>query len=107
MTAQWDGLGEENVTNSYSYTAGTGRNLTQISHNGTNYNIEYDEFNNKTNTLVGNQSLAQYSYDSNNGILQSVTYGNGNAITDQNYVGNLSPFRHCEFYFDICIVFGL
>ncbi|MCQ4021800.1 RHS repeat domain-containing protein [Ruminococcus sp. zg-924] len=74
-------MGEENVTNSYSYTAGTGRNLTQISHNGTNYNIEYDKFNNKTNTLVGNQSLAQYSYDTNNGILQSVTYGNGNTVS--------------------------
>ncbi len=81
VTAKWDSYEDEYATNSYSYTAGTGRNLTQISHNGTNYNIEYDKFNNKTNSLVGNQSLAQYSYDSNNGILQSVTYGNGNTVS--------------------------
>ena len=81
VTAEWDSYEDEYATNSYSYTAGTGRNLTQISHNGTNYNIEYDKFNNKTNSLVGNQSLAQYSYDSNNGILQSVTYGNGNTVS--------------------------
>ncbi len=91
VTAKWNGLGEENVTNTYSYTPTTGRNLTQISHNGTNYNIEYDAFNNKTNTLVGNQSLAQYNYDSNNGILQSVTYGNGNTISyAYNNYGNTS-----------------
>ena len=94
VSSNWDCY-DEDVTNTYEYTAGTSRNLTQINHNGTSYGIEYDEFNNKTNTLVGSQSLARYDYDSNNGILQSITYGNGNTVSySYGDYGNISEQKY-------------
>ena len=69
------------VSNSYTYTTGTNRNLTKITHNGTEYNIEYDAYNNKTASKVGSKLLARNSYGANNGLLSSVTYGTGRYVT--------------------------
>lgn len=45
--------------------------------------------------MLGNQSLAQYNYDTNNGILQSVTYGNGNTISyEYSDFGNTSTQKY-------------
>ena len=42
---------------------------------------------------------AKYAYDSW-GNVTSITDGNGNAITDQNHIGNLNPFRYRGYYMD-------
>ena len=48
----------------------------------------------------GNGDLtAKYTYDSW-GNVTSITDGNGNAITDQNHIGNLNPFRYRGYYMD-------
>ena len=67
------------VMNQYVYDA-TGKNLIRIGHNGTNYGITYDKFNNKTKTMVGSQTLATYTYGANNGLLQKQTYGTGQYV---------------------------
>ena len=76
-------LEEEGYTasNTYAYTAETSRNLEKITHNGTEYNIEYDAYNNKTASRVGGRLLARNSYHANNGLLSSVTYGTGRYVT--------------------------
>lgn len=64
----------------YSYSDDS-KYLETISHNGTNYNLEYDKFGNKTDSKVGTQSLASYTYNSNNGSLTNSTYGNGQTVS--------------------------
>ena len=69
-----------NISNIISGTisAGNAVNHTHgITHAGTTYSFEYDEFANRTKTKVGNRTLATYNYASNNGYLQGMTYGNG------------------------------
>lgn len=73
----------QTYTVGYSYSA-DGTQLDTITHNGTNYNLEYNQFGDKTNSFVGNQSLASYSYNSHNGALISSTYGT-NASVEYTY----------------------
>ena len=68
------------VSNQYTYTSGTNRNLLEISHNGTTYSLNYDVYNNKTKTMVGTQTLATFAYGANNGLLQRQTYGTGQYV---------------------------
>ena len=65
------------IENSYLYDAGD--RLSKISHNGFDYLFGYTEFGLLESIKVGNQSLINYSYDSN-GILTKAQYGNGQAI---------------------------
>ncbi len=55
--------------------------LQKITKRGTEYNLEYDEFGNKTDSKVGTQSLASYNYNANNGSMTSSTYGTGQTVS--------------------------
>lgn len=77
--SQTDSNEDITLSNGYGYSS-TGKLLTQISRNGTNYNIEYDKFNNVTANKVGNQVLTSFDYGNNNGLLQKITYGTGQTI---------------------------
>ncbi|MGM9666213.1 MAG: hypothetical protein ACI3XX_06715, partial [Eubacteriales bacterium] len=45
------------------------------------YSFEYDKYGNITSVKIGNQSLSSYEYQSNNGHLNKMTYGNGVEVT--------------------------
>ena len=69
-----------NLTNGNAMTANytyLHDRITSISHNGTTYNYEYDEFGNQTAVKVGTQSLVSYEYESDKQTIDSITYGNG------------------------------
>ena len=66
---------------SVEYTYDDFGKLTGISHEGTSYSFGYDKFNNRTTTAVGNRVLSTNTYDSNNGNLLQMTYGNGDYVT--------------------------
>ena len=78
----------EEVSNTFGYDIHT---LNRITHNGFNYNYDYDEFGNESNVKVGNTSLLSKSYNTNNGEISRVTYGNGdyNTYTYDKY-GNVA-----------------
>ena len=59
-------------TASYDYSTGTYKYLTGITHAGTRYSLEYDQFGNNTASKVGSQTLAANTYGANNGLLQSI-----------------------------------
>ncbi len=69
--------------------------IISISHNGTTYNYEYDEFGNQTAVKVGTQSLVSYGYKSDKQTVNSITYGNGFVI---NYTfdseGNITKIKY-------------
>ena len=72
-----------------------GKYLSRINHNNTDYNIEYDEFGNKIDSKVDNQSLADYSYNSNNGALIGSEYGTGQSISySYGPYGNVSSQKY-------------
>ena len=58
----------------YTYSGGL---LSSIRTESTDYILSYDVFGNNTEIKAGNYELASYTYNSNNGKLSSVTYGNG------------------------------
>ena len=76
---QSDSSGNE-YSIAYSYSSKS-KLLEKISRDGTDYSIKYDEFGNKIDSKVGSQSLASYSYGSNNGPLLSLTYGTGQNVS--------------------------
>lgn len=90
---QTDDYGDT-YTMSYMYSDDS-KQLKKISRNSTDYNIEYDQYGNKTDSKVGTQSLANYTYNSGNGALISSTYGTGKSI---NYTydafGNTSSIKY-------------
>ena len=65
----------------YGYDAATKRlsSISTFAETGrtTTYTFAYDGFGNPEETKVGNRTLASYSYNSNNGKLNTLTYGNG------------------------------
>lgn len=69
---------DETVKNSYSYENDL---LKQISHNGFNYNFNYDSFGYLKSVLVGNQNLISNSYDYKKGLMTESAYGNGQKIS--------------------------
>ena len=64
-------------TNSYTYTNDY---LNTITHNGLDYNFNYDVFGNVKNIKVGTQTLITNNYASDNGNLTSIVYGNNHTI---------------------------
>lgn len=68
---------------SLGYTYGSGR-LTAMTRTvgsaGQTYNMGYNGFGQLTSVKVGTRSLASYTYNSNNGALNKLTYGNGNTV---------------------------
>ena len=68
---------------SLGYTYGSGR-LTAMTRTvgsvGQTYNMGYNGFGQLTSVKVGTRSLASYTYNSNNGPLNKLTYGNGNTV---------------------------
>ncbi len=78
----------------YEYSAND-KYLTKINHNDTDYILEYDEFGNKTNSKVGTQSLANYTYSANNGALTSSTYGTGQTVSYvYDHFGNVAQQKY-------------
>ncbi|HEY9062031.1 MAG TPA: DNRLRE domain-containing protein [Pseudobacteroides sp.] len=72
-----------NVVNEYSTkdaNLNETDNLTKITHNGFNYNFNYDLLRNLTTVSVGAQPLITNSYDPNTSRLNSSTYGNGDVV---------------------------
>ena len=47
----------------------------------TNYTFTYDNFGNTTESKAGDYTLATYTYNSYNGKLSSMTYGNGTTVS--------------------------
>ncbi len=60
-----------------SYVYNSKRQLSKISHNGTNYTMEYTPFGQLSKVKVGSRTLASSTYGANNGLLLSTTDGNG------------------------------
>ena len=82
------------ATVNYTYSDDS-KQLEKISRNSTDYNIEYDEYGNKTDSKVGTQSLANYTYNSGNGALTGSTYGTGQSVGyTYDAFGNTSSTRY-------------
>lgn len=64
-------------TNEYSYKNDM---IETITHNRFQYTFSYDTFGNVKETRVGNQVLATNYYESNNGNLESIAYGNNQSL---------------------------
>lgn len=54
--------------------------LDSIITEGTSYNFVYDVFGNTDSISVGNRELANYEYNSYNGKLHTINYGNGFSV---------------------------
>lgn len=67
------------MVNTYSYDSGN--KLTVISHNGFDYNFNYDKFNQISSVYVGDTALMTNSYEANNGNIINSAYGNGDNIS--------------------------
>ena len=65
---------------SYDYDDTTKRLTSITTKNSTTYTFQYDGFGNTTGIDVGNRNLADYSYHSNNGKLNTLSYGNGHKV---------------------------
>ena len=78
----------EAVTNSenVSYTYNERNLIDTITTESTTYSFTYDVFGNTTSVSAGENELAEYTYNQNNGKLNRITYGNGFSVT---YVYNV------------------
>ena len=65
---------------SVSYTYNANNLLSTISTQSTVYTLNYDVFGNSSSVQAGNNTLASYEYNQNNGKLKKITYGNGFAV---------------------------
>jgi len=74
-------VGGTTISNSYSYDSGD--RLSSIEHNGFTYGYEYDGFGNQTAVKLGSVTLEKNTYLPHNGPLESVTYANGDVITNK------------------------
>ena len=59
------------------YTYDEALRLSKINTATTEYTFTYDNFGNSTSVSAGNNTLATYEYNSNNGKLKKINYGNG------------------------------
>ncbi len=66
----------ENVT----YTYNSNNLLSTIETDSTTYTFSYDVFGNATGISAGDNSLATYEYNDNNGKLKKITYANGKVV---------------------------
>jgi len=64
---------------SYAYDSVTKR-LSTITTRSSTYSFTYDGFGNTSNISVGSRTLASYTYNSYNGKLNTLTYGNGDKV---------------------------
>lgn len=64
-----------------SYTYNEQKQLSKIITDTTVYEFKYDNFGNLLEVKAGNYILTTYTYNSNNGKLDSLTYGNGTVVT--------------------------
>lgn len=62
-------------SNTYIYN--NQNQLSAINHNNFAYNFNYNIYNNLLEVKVGDQRIVAYNYNSNNGNLESISYGNG------------------------------
>ena len=71
------------VTNaeSVSYAYNSENLLSSITTASTTYTLTYDAFGNSDVIKAGSLTLADYTYNQNNGKLSSVTYGNGAVVS--------------------------
>ncbi len=65
-----------NITVNYGYDSNTDQ-LSTINHNGTVYSFAYDDRGRTVSTNVGSRTLATNTYNTENGLIETVTYGNG------------------------------
>ena len=69
---------------SYQYSNGMLKTLARTTGSTTqSYNFTYDSFGNMKTLKVGSRTLAEYTYGSKNGQLESQTYGNGDSTSFQ------------------------
>ena len=73
------------IANQYGYT---GDDLTSISHNGFNYQFDYDKLGYLTKVSAAGQNLVTNAFNVRHRLLDSVTYGNSQSITCQYDAGN-------------------
>ena len=59
------------------YTYDSAHRLSSITTDSTVYTFTYDGFGNSTSVSAGNNTLATYEYNQNNGKLNKINYGNG------------------------------
>ena len=71
---------EVTTSEKVEYTYDTANRLDSIKTKSSTYNFNYDVFGNTTSIAVGNTSLASYTYNSYNGKLKTLTYGNGTTL---------------------------
>lgn len=69
--------GSQTVENTYTYTKDK---LTSIGHNGFSYGFAYDGFGNALSASLAGKKVVSYEYESNNGNLLKVLYGNGDYL---------------------------
>jgi len=69
----------QQINNNYSYQKDK---ISQITHNGFNYNFGYDSLGNNTTVAVGNQNLVTNTYEPRTSLLQQSTYGNGQVVSN-------------------------
>ena len=80
------------------------------------YAFTYDTFGNNTKIMVGNYTLAQYSYIGNTGLMSGMTYGNNDSIaytydddyrviqtvyTDKNTLGTILGSKTVDYEYDL------
>lgn len=65
------------ISNNYSYK---NDNLSSISHNGFNYNFDYDSLGNNTSVSIGSQKLITNDYEPRSSKLLQSRYGNNQKV---------------------------
>ena len=70
-----------NDAESVDYTYNSKLQLDKINTDSTEYSFTYDAFGNTTSIKAGTNTLASYTYNSNNGKLSTLTYGNGLSVS--------------------------
>lgn len=65
---------------SVSYDYDAANRLSKITTESTEYTFEYNSFGSTTKISAGSNTLASYTYNSYNGKLNTLTYGNGDGV---------------------------
>lgn len=68
---------KQTIKNTYSYT---NDDLTEITHNGFVYGFAHDAFGKVTSASIAGNEVISYKYESSNGRLLKLLYGNGSYI---------------------------
>ena len=82
------------ISTAYQYSD-KGKNLSKITRNGNTYSYAYDSFGQKTQSKIGNQVLSTFAFGAKNGVLQKITYGNGQYVGySYNDFGDVSAINY-------------